>query len=49
MMDEAGLDSGTFLNGKKGMSRIVVEVRSKLYTEFMAYLKRLEDKSDGAE
>jgi len=43
IMDEAGLDAGSFLTGKKSMSRIVTEVRAKLLTRLIAYLKDTED------
>jgi hypothetical protein len=43
IMDEAGLDASNFLNGKKSMSRIITEVRAKLLTGLIAYLKEREE------
>ncbi len=43
IMDEAGLDSSKFLTGKKSMSRIVTEVRAKLLTGLITYIKQREE------
>lgn len=45
IMDEAGLDAINFLSGKKSMSKIVREVRAKLLTEIVAYIKKQEERN----
>jgi len=43
IMDEAGLESGNFLTGKKSMVKIVTEVRMKLVNQLVAYIKEREE------
>lgn len=46
IMDKAGLDTGTFLDGKKGMSQIISAVRMKLHDELVKYIQQREEQHD---
>lgn len=40
LMDEAGLDAGTMLDSKMGMSQIVSKVRTQMAQKFKSYIVR---------